>query len=155
VAYWHINAENFLGFLVLTLESSIRMMKHGQETWTWLLDMSNYDSRNSPRFDFTVRVLQLVANHYPERLNKVFIVDAPTLFWVLFKVRERQQKQGPARAPRALRLAVVLRLARWRTRTRTPADVRALRAIAALALGHGSLPLCHASPFPPGAVPLP
>ncbi|KIZ00857.1 Uncharacterized protein MNEG_7107 [Monoraphidium neglectum] len=77
--------ENFLGFLVLTLESSIRMMKHGQETWTWLLDMSNYDSRNSPRFDFTVRVLQLVANHYPERLNKVFIVDAPTLFWVLFK----------------------------------------------------------------------
>jgi hypothetical protein len=31
-------------------------------------------------------VLQLVANNYPERMNKVFIMDAPTIFWVLYKV---------------------------------------------------------------------
>lgn len=77
--------DNFVGYLVVLLESAIRNMKGGQETWTWIFDMKGYESRNSPRFDYTLRVLQLVANHYPERLNKVFIMDAPTIFWVLFK----------------------------------------------------------------------
>ena len=74
-----------MGFLVVLLESAIRNCKPGRDRWTWVLDMANYDSRNSPKLEITLRVLQLVANHYPERLNKVFIVDAPMLFWVLFK----------------------------------------------------------------------
>jgi hypothetical protein len=68
------------------LESAVRNMRNGTEKWTWVFDMAGYDSRNSPRIDVTLRVLQLVASHYPERLAKVFIVDAPTIFWVLFKV---------------------------------------------------------------------
>jgi hypothetical protein len=78
----------------MLLESSIRNLKAGAERWTWVFDMANYDSRNSPRFDATLRVLTLVANHYPERLNKVFIVDAPTIFWVLFKVGGRARARA-------------------------------------------------------------
>ncbi|GBF97594.1 hypothetical protein Rsub_10730 [Raphidocelis subcapitata] len=77
--------ENFIGFLTVLLESSVRNMRNGTEKWTWVFDMAGYDSRNSPRIDVTLRVLQLVASHYPERLAKVFILDAPTIFWVLFK----------------------------------------------------------------------
>ena len=46
-----------------------------------------------------------MANHYPERMNKVFIVDAPTLFWVLHKARAPRGRAPPRLAPRAPRPA--------------------------------------------------
>jgi hypothetical protein len=35
----------------------------------------------------TLGVLQLLANHYPERLYKAYVVNAPSIFQMAWKVR--------------------------------------------------------------------
>jgi hypothetical protein len=47
-----------------------------------------YSPSNAPALSVTLGVLQLLANHYPERLYKAYVVNAPSIFQMAWKVRE-------------------------------------------------------------------
>jgi CRAL/TRIO domain len=45
-----------------------------------------YSPANAPALSTTLSVLHMLANHYPERLHKAYIVNAPAVFQVAYKV---------------------------------------------------------------------
>jgi hypothetical protein len=45
-----------------------------------------YSPSNAPALSVTLGVLQLLANHYPERLYKAYVVNAPSIFQMAWKV---------------------------------------------------------------------
>lgn len=54
---------------------------------TWLLDFGGYSLRNAPSIRTSINVLQVLQNHYPERLGLAVCYHAPALFSVTWKVR--------------------------------------------------------------------
>lgn len=56
-------------------------MRNGVEKWVWIMDMKEYSSSTSPPFSVTKATMAILANHYPERLHRVYIgtccVDQP------------------------------------------------------------------------------
>ncbi|KAF8057688.1 pitC [Scenedesmus sp. PABB004] len=79
-------SDEYLRYMTFVIETAIKNMKHGAEQWVWVLDMTVYSPANAPHLSTTLQVLQLLANHYPERLYKAYVVNAPTLFSVAWKV---------------------------------------------------------------------
>lgn len=45
-----------------------------------------YSPSNAPPLSTTISVLQMLANHYPERLHKAYVVNAPSVFQIAYKV---------------------------------------------------------------------
>eukprot|EP00210_Caulerpa_lentillifera_P006075 g5804.t1 len=78
--------ENYTRYLVYTAEKAITLMNNNQDKWVWILDLKGYTSGNSPRFSMTLKVIKLLADHYPERLKRAYIVDAPKVFYILYKL---------------------------------------------------------------------
>lgn len=74
----------YIEFMCNTLESATRLMPNGIETWVWMMDLKGYSSRNSPRVQLTLSALKILANHFPERMGKAYIVDAPSIFSLLW-----------------------------------------------------------------------
>lgn len=72
--------------LVYTMEKAIRLMKPGNETWVWIIDLSEYSMSNSAPMSVTKKLLHILATCYPERLYKCFLVDAPWIFSTLWKI---------------------------------------------------------------------
>lgn len=78
--------DRYVAFMCNTLESATKLMPKGIETWVWMLDLKGYSSRNSPRVQVSLHVLRILANHFPERMGKCYIVDPPTIFYMLWSV---------------------------------------------------------------------
>lgn len=51
---------------------------------TAVLDYSNYGLRNSIPPRLAKNFLAILADHYPDRLEKIFLVDAPFVFWAFW-----------------------------------------------------------------------
>lgn len=79
-------ADAYLRFMMFTVETAIKNMKNGQDRWIFILDMTVYSPANAPALSTTLSVLHMLANHYPERLHKAYIVNAPAVFQVAYKV---------------------------------------------------------------------
>lgn len=80
------DAPAYIRFFTFTLESAVRAMRGSAEQWVFVLDMKEYSPANAPHPGVTLQVLQVLANHYPERLHKAYFVDAPGIFSVFFKM---------------------------------------------------------------------
>lgn len=78
------NTDGYLRFLVFSLESAARAMQGGAEQWVWIMDMAGYSRANSPPLSVSLATLRIFANQYPERLHRVYFVDAPPVFSLLF-----------------------------------------------------------------------
>lgn len=53
--------------------------------WTWCIDIYGFGLRHTdPRT--TIELLRLLETAYPERLKRMLVVDAPGLFWALWRV---------------------------------------------------------------------
>ena len=53
--------------------------------WTWCIDVHGFGIRHTdPRT--TMELLKLLECAYPERLKKMLIIDAPTIFWGLWTI---------------------------------------------------------------------
>eukprot|EP00882_Tetradesmus_deserticola_P008651 GHRQ01009121.1.p1 GENE.GHRQ01009121.1~~GHRQ01009121.1.p1 ORF type:complete len:302 (+),score=129.81 GHRQ01009121.1:331-1236(+) len=76
----------YLRYMTFVVETAIKNMKNGQEQWVWMLDLAVYSPSNAPALSVTLGVLQLLANHYPERLHKAYVVNAPSIFQMAWKV---------------------------------------------------------------------
>lgn len=76
--------EAYLNFVIFTLEKAQSMIPNGIGDWVQLLDMNGYSRANAPPLKISLHVIQTLGNHYPEWMNKVYIIDAPLIFWVLY-----------------------------------------------------------------------
>eukprot|EP00879_Flechtneria_rotunda_P000564 GHRR01000670.1.p1 GENE.GHRR01000670.1~~GHRR01000670.1.p1 ORF type:complete len:300 (+),score=95.78 GHRR01000670.1:132-1031(+) len=79
-------SDQYLRFMTFVIETAVKNMKNGQEQWIWILDLAAYSPTNAPPLSITLSVLQLLANHYPERLYKAYVVNAPSIFQLAWKV---------------------------------------------------------------------
>jgi hypothetical protein len=79
-------SEVYLRYMTFVIETAIKNMKNGQEQWIWVLDMTVYSPANAPPLSVTLSVLQMLANHYPERLYKAYVVNAPSVFQFAYKI---------------------------------------------------------------------
>lgn len=80
------DAEAGLKLLVYTIESAIREMPEGVSQMVWMIDFKGFSISNSPPISQCMEILNVLANHYPERLGLAFIIDTPfifNVFWVI------------------------------------------------------------------------
>lgn len=62
--------------------------KSGKEKFNLLIDMDNFEMRKSASMSTSRHTLDIMQSHYPERMNKSFIMKSPTafrMFWVMIK----------------------------------------------------------------------
>lgn len=70
--------------MIQTFEMAVRCMPPGVDQWVWVCDFHGFGTRDiNPRL--AKLFLDMSADHYPERLAKFYLVDAPKLFNVLWK----------------------------------------------------------------------
>eukprot|EP01026_Neomeris_dumetosa_P029495 TRINITY_DN2390_c0_g2_i1.p1 TRINITY_DN2390_c0_g2~~TRINITY_DN2390_c0_g2_i1.p1 ORF type:complete len:315 (-),score=33.94 TRINITY_DN2390_c0_g2_i1:307-1182(-) len=77
-------APHYLQYLVFSLETAVKMLPPDVEKIVIILDMNGYSRENSPALSVTLETLRIFSGHYPERAYKVYIVDAPTIFSILY-----------------------------------------------------------------------
>jgi len=76
--------DQYLRYLMFTVESAVRNMKNGAEQWVFVIDLNNYSPANSPALSTTSATIQMLQDHYPEHLGKAYIVNAPTVFEMFY-----------------------------------------------------------------------
>ncbi|KAI9089681.1 hypothetical protein K1719_028974 [Acacia pycnantha] len=74
----------FIRFLVFALEVAISTMTRNVNQFVILFDASMYRSA-SAFMNVLVGALKIVADNYPGRLHKAFVIDPPSLFTCLWK----------------------------------------------------------------------
>ena len=76
--------EQYMRHLAFVLDTACRAMKNNQESWVWIMDMRGYSRANSPPLNVSLATLRVLADCYPERLHRVLMVDAPSVFSFLW-----------------------------------------------------------------------
>ena len=66
-------------------ERAIDLMLPGQESLVCLVDYNSTTLRNSPSISNGRKFLNIVQNHYVERLGRAIVVNLPTLLNFFFK----------------------------------------------------------------------
>ena len=77
------NHENNLKHLVYNLEKACACLEakgEGIEKWTILIDFQGYSMFNAPPFKTSMETLNILQNHYPERLKRAFCIRPPFIF---------------------------------------------------------------------------
>uniref|UniRef100_A0A7S1TDE7 CRAL-TRIO domain-containing protein n=1 Tax=Compsopogon caeruleus TaxID=31354 RepID=A0A7S1TDE7_9RHOD len=72
--------------LVYNLERAISEMEPPVEKMVIVMDFKQLSRRNNPSLSTQKQTLNILQNHYPERLGMAILVDAPPLFHALYKV---------------------------------------------------------------------
>ena len=74
-------AHNVMCFRVLD-----SYMPEGVEQWVSITDFVSFSAWQDARSGVGSKVLQVMQDHYPERLAMQVLIDPPTGFWVLWKI---------------------------------------------------------------------
>eukprot|EP00629_Pelagomonadales_sp_RCC1024_P006402 CAMPEP_0119277130 /NCGR_PEP_ID=MMETSP1329-20130426/16632_1 /TAXON_ID=114041 /ORGANISM="Genus nov. species nov., Strain RCC1024" /LENGTH=244 /DNA_ID=CAMNT_0007277589 /DNA_START=225 /DNA_END=956 /DNA_ORIENTATION=- len=73
--------------LVYQMERAVAAAKETpQETWNLVIDFEGYSLRNAPPMKTSRATLSVMQDHYPERLNKAFLIQAPWIFMGFFRL---------------------------------------------------------------------
>ncbi|KXS13266.1 CRAL/TRIO domain-containing protein, partial [Gonapodya prolifera JEL478] len=72
--------------LMSMVEFAVTVMAPGVGQMVIIMDMKEYTWANRPPASVTMDTLNFLSNHYPERLGKCFIVDAPWVFSTLWNL---------------------------------------------------------------------
>ncbi|KAI3665471.1 hypothetical protein L6452_44098 [Arctium lappa] len=73
--------------LVYLIENAILNLPEGQEQMSWLIDFSGYSMNASNiQLKTTRDILNVLQNHYPERLAIVVLYNPPKIFQAFYKV---------------------------------------------------------------------
>mmetsp|Transcript_3868 Transcript_3868/g.11192 ORF Transcript_3868/g.11192 Transcript_3868/m.11192 type:complete len:319 (-) Transcript_3868:579-1535(-) len=71
--------------MIVTFEQAIRLMPKGVEQWVWVSDFAGFGMSDvDPGMARTF--LHVSAEYYPERLGHFVVLDAPSVFNVLYKI---------------------------------------------------------------------
>ncbi|MCJ1433256.1 hypothetical protein MMC27_002615 [Xylographa pallens] len=74
-----------LQHLVFMLERTIDLMGPGQETLALLINFQQMSSGQSPSIAQGRQTMNILQNHYPERLGRACVINIPWFFWVFYK----------------------------------------------------------------------
>jgi len=74
------NSELQLKNLVYFLERTIKTMPNHVEQMVWLIDFKDFSLKNAPPLSQSLAVLNILSDHYPERLGQCFLFDTPFIF---------------------------------------------------------------------------
>lgn len=76
----------FVKSLIFVMEECLRMMANEAEHWIWLVDLTNFSRKSSPPKNVLQDALHIFFTHYPERMEKLFLVDCPVYFKVFWAI---------------------------------------------------------------------
>lgn len=76
--------HGLLAHFTQTVEEAIKNMPPGVETFVWIADFEGFGIRDSIDPRFSIWLLNMFQNHYPERMGCVVCVEAPRLFSMLW-----------------------------------------------------------------------
>ena len=80
--------EEQTAFTIYTLERMTHAMAahEGVEQLCLVIDYKDYSLWNAPPLAQTKEILHVITHHYPERLGDAFMVNAPYLFHMVYKM---------------------------------------------------------------------
>ncbi|KAJ2306650.1 hypothetical protein IWW51_004189, partial [Coemansia sp. RSA 2702] len=79
-------ADNQIRWVVYTLELCIRHMRPGVEKVTLAIDTTNWGFSNSVSIGTAKKFLDILSNHYPERLGRAVVFVPPKLFVAFYSL---------------------------------------------------------------------
>ncbi|XP_024398179.1 uncharacterized protein [Physcomitrium patens] len=77
--------KEYLRHIIFTMEVAVAAMPPGVAQWVLILDAGGYSRLSAPSTSGILSTLKMLADHYPERLAKAFIVDASSMFYYFWK----------------------------------------------------------------------
>lgn len=78
--------DNQLRHLVYLIENAILNLPEGQEQMMWLIDFTGWSLTNSVPVKTARETVNILQNHYPERLAMAFLYNPPRIFETFWKV---------------------------------------------------------------------
>ncbi|OAY60740.1 CRAL-TRIO domain-containing protein C23B6.04c [Manihot esculenta] len=78
-------AEDNIRHLVYLIENSILNLAEGQEQMAWLIDFTGLSLSNSISVRTARDIINILQNHYPERLAIAFLYNPPRIFEAFYK----------------------------------------------------------------------
>ncbi|KAI4321590.1 hypothetical protein MLD38_034955 [Melastoma candidum] len=78
--------DNQMRHLVYLIENAIRNLPEGQEQMSWLIDFTGWSLSNSVPIKSARETINILQNHYPERLAIAFLYNPPRIFEAFWKV---------------------------------------------------------------------
>ncbi|KAJ2395631.1 hypothetical protein GGI23_004227 [Coemansia sp. RSA 2559] len=79
-------ADNQIRWVIYTLEMCIRHMRPGVEKVTLAIDATHWGFSNSVSIGTAKKFLEILANHYPERLGRAVIFMPPRFFVAFYSL---------------------------------------------------------------------
>jgi len=79
------NQKPYLWYIIFTMEVAVAAMPPGVDQCVLILDAGGYSRISAPSPGGILATLRIIADHYPERLAKAFIVDASSMFYYAWK----------------------------------------------------------------------
>lgn len=81
------NYDRMLKFVVFNLEKAVKMMRGKKsESLVIIVDYKNVSVLNAPPISVSKRFLEIIGEHYPERLGISFIMNPTWYLWIFFKL---------------------------------------------------------------------
>ncbi|KAK9285369.1 hypothetical protein L1049_024560 [Liquidambar formosana] len=78
--------ENNIRHLVYLIENAILNLPEGQEQMAWLIDFTGLSLSTSISVKTARDIINILQNHYPERLGIAFLYNPPRIFEAFWKV---------------------------------------------------------------------
>nr|GME12729.1 random slug protein 5-like [Ipomoea batatas] len=78
--------ENQMKHLVYLIENAIINLPEGQEQMAWLIDFTGWSITNNVPIKSARDTVNILQNHYPERLAVAFLYSPPRIFEAFWKV---------------------------------------------------------------------
>ncbi|KAI5083996.1 hypothetical protein GOP47_0000165 [Adiantum capillus-veneris] len=79
------NLEEFKRFVVYGFDKAVASLQGDQEKFVLIADLKGYGYKNMDVKGY-LSILEILQDHFPERLGKFYILHVPSLFWVAWKV---------------------------------------------------------------------
>lgn len=79
-------SETSVRHLVYLLENAILNLGEGQEQMCWLIDFTGFTMKTNVSVKIAADVINVLQNHYPERLAVSLLYNPPRFFQAFWKV---------------------------------------------------------------------
>lgn len=80
------DSENQIRHLVYLLENAVLNLPEGQEQMVWLIDFTGLTLTTSVSIKTARETVNILQNHYPERLSLAFLYNPPRVFQAFWKI---------------------------------------------------------------------
>lgn len=78
--------DNQMRHLTYLIENAVLNLPEGQEQMAWLIDFTGLSINNTPPIKSARDTVNILQNHYPERLAVAFLYNPPRIFEAFWKI---------------------------------------------------------------------